>query len=253
MDDDFFELGGHSLLATQVISRVRDAFGVEVPLRVLFETPTVAGLAGRISAARQQEAGPPAPPILPSAREGELLLSFAQQRLWFLDQLEPGNPFYTTAQALRLLGEPDMPALEKAFAAVVDRHEALRTRFESVEGRPVQIVDRDHRFRLAVTDLRSLPESQRHAEAQRQVAEELGRPFDLSAAPLLRASCRATRGSRVDPRHHDASHRQRRMVHGDSGPGADRALRAILSRKAGRARAGFQSSTRTSRAGSGSG
>jgi len=187
VEDDFFALGGHSLLATQVISRIRDAFDVELPLRSLFEAPSVAGLARKISSARRQEAGSPARLLLPAPRDREFL-SFAQQRLWFLDQLEPGNPFYTTSRVVRLMGDLDVDALQEAFAGVVARHESLRTRFESVDGRPVQIIEENVSFGLSVVDLGGLQQKDREATIARRVAKDLSRPFDLALAPLLRAT-----------------------------------------------------------------
>ncbi|MGH9336726.1 MAG: phosphopantetheine-binding protein, partial [Vicinamibacteria bacterium] len=121
--DDFFDLGGHSLLATQVMSRVRLAFQVEVPLKSLFELPTVAGLSGRIEDLRRRGASIAAPPITKRERPNALPLSFAQQRLWFLDRLRPGNTGYSSFRALRLRGELDEPAMKRAFAEVLRRHE----------------------------------------------------------------------------------------------------------------------------------
>src|SRR6185369_10262993 len=99
LTDNFFDSGGHSLLATQVISRIRDAFHVDVPLRELFESPSVLELAEKVRAAIRAQQELTAPPLLPVVRDGKLPLSFAQQRLWFLDQLEPGNPFYNFSRA----------------------------------------------------------------------------------------------------------------------------------------------------------
>ncbi|MFN2514249.1 MAG: phosphopantetheine-binding protein, partial [Pyrinomonadaceae bacterium] len=115
MYDNFFELGGHSLKATQVISRVRDTLQVELPLRSLFEEPTVAGLAAKIEIARQSTGSLQSPPLLAASRDGHLPLSFAQQRLWFLDQLEPNSPFYNMPQVLRISGALDVPALRRAL------------------------------------------------------------------------------------------------------------------------------------------
>jgi len=185
--DDFFELGGHSLLATRLISRLRQTFQVEVPLQDLFESPTVAGLAERVEAALRAAEGLEAPPIEPVSRDGELPLSFAQQRLWFLDQLAPGNLFYNIPMAVRLTGELDVEALEQSLNEILRRHEVLRTTFRAEGGKPVQIIAPELPLPLLVEDLSHLPETEREAEADRLVQEEARRPFDLSQGPLLRA------------------------------------------------------------------
>jgi hypothetical protein len=182
--DNFFELGGHSLLATQVISRTRAAFQVEVALRCLFEAPTVAGLGEVVEAALLEERGVVAPPLLRAPREAPLPLSFAQQRLLFLDQLEPGHAFYNMPAALRLTGRLDSAALERVLSEIVRRHEVLRTTLTTAEGEWVQVVGAPSALRLDVEDLRGAHEA--GAEALRRAAEEAGRPFDLSAAPPLR-------------------------------------------------------------------
>ncbi|MEW5928486.1 MAG: amino acid adenylation domain-containing protein [Gemmatimonadota bacterium] len=187
--DDFFELGGHSLLATQVVSRVRRALGVELPLRALFEAPTVAGLAGRIGLLRAGGGSAEAPPLVALPRDGgPLPLSFAQQRLWFIDQLEPGSAAYNMPFALRLRGRFDPAVLERAVAEIARRHETLRTVFATADGEPVQVVREAAPVALPVADLRSLPAERRGAEVRRIAAEEAVRPFDLAAGPLLRVS-----------------------------------------------------------------
>src|SRR5262249_49078442 len=118
----FFELGGHSLLATRVMSRLRGAFGVELPLRDLFEAPAVAGLAARIEMARRSGAVSSAPPLIPVPREGPLPLSFAQQRLWFIDQLEPGSSLYNIPVSLRVEGPLDASVLARCLGEIVRRH-----------------------------------------------------------------------------------------------------------------------------------
>ncbi|HVS00085.1 MAG TPA: amino acid adenylation domain-containing protein, partial [Thermoanaerobaculia bacterium] len=182
--DDFFALGGHSLLATQVISRVRKVLGIELPLRALFESPTVSGLARTVRTLRRKQALE-APPIVPVPRDGrDLPLSFSQQRLWFLDQLEPGNPAYNVPLAVRLTGELRVDLLQRAFTEVVRRHEALRTTFNSYDGRPVQVVSPEPGVELPVVDLSQLPE--REARALELARAAARRPFDLRRGPLLR-------------------------------------------------------------------
>ncbi len=182
----FFELGGHSLLAIRVVSRVREALGVELPLRAIFEAPTVAELAARVEALRR--AGLPLPPpVVPVERAGPLPLSFAQERLWFLDRLEPGSAFYNVPAALRLGGALDARALERALGEIVRRHEALRTVFAEADGAPVQRVAPFGGFVLPVADLAMLDEAEREREAGRRAAADAARPFDLAAGPLFRA------------------------------------------------------------------
>jgi amino acid adenylation domain-containing protein len=187
VDDNFFELGGHSLLATQVISRVRAAFDLNLPLRCLFETPTVGGLAQAIEEARraQQDASDRA--IRPVPRTDDLPLSFAQQRLWFLDQLQTGNA-YNVPAAIRLQGRLDADALERALDEIVRRHEALRTTLPSVDGRPRQVIAPTLTVPLSRIDLRLRPAAEREAAARELARDETIRGFDLASGPLLRTT-----------------------------------------------------------------
>jgi amino acid adenylation domain-containing protein len=183
-DEDFFELGGHSLLATQVSSRVRAASGLELPVRMVFEEPTVAGLAAWLERSAPGTAGER---IARVPREEPLVLSFAQQRLWFLDQLEPGNTVYNIPAAVELAGPLDAGAMTAAFGEVVRRHEVLRTTFREVAGDPVQVVGEPAGFSLPRIDLAGLPTATAEREVGRLAAAEARRPFDLEAGPLLRS------------------------------------------------------------------
>jgi amino acid adenylation domain-containing protein/non-ribosomal peptide synthase protein (TIGR01720 family) len=184
--DSFFELGGHSLLATQVVSRVHTALGVTLPLRALFESPTVEQLAHQVDAARGSPRLAP-PPLRPTPRDGPIPLSFAQQRLWFLDQLQPGTATYNLPSALKLEGTVEVEALRGALHALVRRHEALRTTFVVHEGEPTQHVHAELPLELPVVDLSALSEAEREEAARRLAHEEAQRPFDLARGPLMRA------------------------------------------------------------------
>src|SRR6185369_6773847 len=195
----FFDLGGHSLLATQLASRLRAALGIELPLRTLFDHPTVAGQAAAAEAILRGGSGAAGGhravvPAIVRAQEGPEAgapLSFAQQRLWFLDQLEPDSSSYNIPFALRLLGSLDLRALRAALDEIYHRHEPLRARFGRMEGlvdgHPVQRIADPAPVAVPVVDLAALPIARREAEAHRVAAEESLRPFDLAAGPLLRA------------------------------------------------------------------
>ncbi|HXO40624.1 MAG TPA: condensation domain-containing protein, partial [Thermoanaerobaculia bacterium] len=201
--DNFFELGGHSLLVTRVVSRVRAALGIELPVRALFAAPTVASLAavlaGVMAAAATEGGGsvpePPAAPIEPMVDRSGLPLSFAQQRLWLLDRLEPGSAAYNLPIALRVEGALDAVSLQRALGEVVRRHEVLRTTIAAPEdtGEPRLVVAAPHRFSLPRVDLGYLPEAVRAAAAARLTGEEAALPFDLAAGPLFRAILLAIR------------------------------------------------------------
>ncbi|HEX4965506.1 MAG TPA: amino acid adenylation domain-containing protein [Thermoanaerobaculia bacterium] len=188
--DSFFDLGGHSLLATQVVSRVREACAVDLPLRRLFEAPVLEELARAVQTARESGGEAPAP-ILPVERTGGLPLSFAQERLWFLDQLQGGSSAaYNVPLVLRLRGRLDAARLEAALREVIRRHETLRTVFPERGGEPAQEIappESTAAWTLPRVDLSGLPASRGRAEGDRLAAAESCRPFDLARGPLLRA------------------------------------------------------------------
>jgi amino acid adenylation domain-containing protein len=182
--DDFFQLGGHSLLATQVASRIRGAFGVELPLRRLFEASTLAAMTA--AALGAERGGAAAPAFRREPRPGTLPLSFAQERLWFLHLLQPESPAYNIPLALHAEGPLDPRRLAAALSEVVRRHEVLRTVFADREGAPEQIVLPPAEVPLPRIDLSGLPADRRETEARRIAREDAARPFDLQGGPLLR-------------------------------------------------------------------
>ncbi|MBD2448898.1 condensation protein [Nostoc sp. FACHB-152] len=188
--DNFFDLGGHSLLATQVISRLRDTFRIEIPLSYLFESPTIAECAQRIETKIRTGEELEIPPIKPISRSENLPLSFAQQRLWLLDQLHPDSHTYNDPTAVRLTGSLNITALEQSLNAVVNRHEILRTVFVTVAGEPVQKIQPITQITIPIVDLRGDERSpqQKEAEAQYLALKEAQRPFNLAQGPLIRAT-----------------------------------------------------------------
>jgi amino acid adenylation domain-containing protein len=185
---DFFALGGHSLLATQVVARLRRALGVEIPVQALFQAPTVAALAAEVDRALAAGELGTVPPIVPVARDLPLPLSFAQERLWFLDRLAPGNAGYHIPFALAARGELSLPALAAALGEMVRRHEALRTTYEARGERPAQVIAPPGRQDLPLVDLSGLPADRRDGERRRLADEAVARPFDLTRDPMLRAT-----------------------------------------------------------------
>mgnify|MGYP000869562630 CR=1 FL=1 len=185
--DDFFELGGHSLLATQIMSRLRSTFHVELSLRTVFECTSVAALAVAVDRARKEDAAIQAPPLVPVARTGPLPASFAQQRLWFLAQLEPESPFYNLPAGFRLRGKLDVDLLTAGLNQVIARQEALRTVFQETDGQPTQVVLSSLTIDIPVIDLRDIPAGEQPTELIKQTEEEAQRIFDLTRGPLIRA------------------------------------------------------------------
>jgi amino acid adenylation domain-containing protein len=186
ISDNFFELGGHSLLATQVVSQIRDIFGAEIGVRSLFENPTAKGLSQNIGAAIRAGDKVEAPPLGKTSKEGTLPLSFAQQRLWFIDQLEPGNAGYNISGPVWLKGQLNLEALERVINEIIRRHEVLRTRFVVVEDEPAQVVEKWEQLRLKVEDLTSLIRDEKEKEVRKVTREEAETRFDLNRGPLLR-------------------------------------------------------------------
>ena len=184
VEDNFFELGGHSLLATQVVSRMRTAFGLELPLRGLFDNPSVAGLARQVELEQKEGRVQQAPPVTAVSRDMDLPLSFAQQRLWFIHQLDPRNTVYNSPMVIHLCGPLDQLALYNSFSEILRRHEVLRTCFPQHDGEPFQQILESASPPLLIIDLRSCPD--RLQLAQQLLKEEAERPFDLESGPVLR-------------------------------------------------------------------
>ncbi|HYO57344.1 non-ribosomal peptide synthetase/type I polyketide synthase, partial [Archangium sp.] len=185
-DDNFFALGGNSLLAMQAASRLRNAFKVELPMRWLFDAPTVGALAWRLDSARREVDAPQVLPLAPVPRERPLPLSFSQQRLWFQDQLAPGDSSFNVTLAARVKGPLEVASLEWSLRELCRRHESLRTTFALVQGQPVQVISPEPGLQLAVVDLSGLSEQEREAEVQRRADEDAAWPFELTKGPLLR-------------------------------------------------------------------
>ncbi|WP_258169736.1 non-ribosomal peptide synthetase [Nostoc sp. 'Peltigera membranacea cyanobiont' N6] len=186
--DNFFELGGHSLLATQLVSRVRSSLKVELPLRSLFAAPTIAQLALLIQQLQQQDIELSALPISKRVENANLPLSYAQQRLWFLDQLEPNSGSYNIPFGLRLVGSLNFAALEQSLIEIIYRHEALRTNFVTVDGKPTQIIQTPTNWSVAVVNLQHLPVSEQEITVHKLVQQQALLPFDLASDALIRAT-----------------------------------------------------------------
>jgi acyl carrier protein len=186
IDDEFFELGGDSLTAIRLMGRVRHAYGVDLGANCVFEAPTAALLAARVTDGRYAAATPGQPPLL-AAHATRAPLSSAQLRHWLLHMMDPSSSSYNEGDTLRLTGELDIPALERALAEVVSRHEILRTSYPTTDGQPEQHIAPPGEFTLPVADLRTMPVQARERVAGQLIALDQDRPFDLSRPPLLRA------------------------------------------------------------------
>ena len=186
--DNFFDLGGNSLSAMQVVARMEKTFNVRVPLKTFFESPTIASSSKTLSANVKPTEDLDVLPIVSVPRDGNLPPSFAQQRLWFLDQLEPGSAVYNICRAYRLMRQLDATTMEESLNAVVRRHEILRTTFPALDGQPKQVIAPVLRLPLSVVDLRGLPVVEREAQSLHMTNEEARRPFNLAEGPLVRAT-----------------------------------------------------------------
>jgi len=207
--DNFFEMGGNSLMATQLLSRLRQVFGMAIPLETVFDNSTIGQLAKALTAykraATAREQTPPAPviaepvirledaarekiqsPLERHVRPEFLPLSFTQQRLWFINQLEGATPQYNLPEAMRLRGELDLEALDRAISAVVERHEILRTRFVETDGEPEQIIDPPSPIHVPLEDLSAFDQAEQQARVKAAQVRESEHHFDLARGPLLR-------------------------------------------------------------------
>jgi len=188
IDDNFFEMGGHSLLIVQMISRLRDLFKMEIPMEAVFETPTIAGLARRVETVAQSGTALDTPPLTHIEGDGPLALSFAQQRLWFMNQISPGNSAYNLENPVSLSGRLSVAGLEQTLGEIERRHEVLRTAFPMIEGKPAQVSTPPRHVKLPLVDLSALPEPIKQQTAHRLALEEADRPFNLAQSPLSRAA-----------------------------------------------------------------
>ncbi len=187
--DDFFAVGGHSLLATQVISRIRQVLQIDLSQRTLFEFPSIASMAEHIRTTRHNSAQRRIPPIEAVSRSEPLPLSFAQQRLWFLNQLEPDSPNYTIPLSLRLTGPLQLQELQQSLTALIHRHEILHTTIGVIEEQPVQVIRPIETMAFPIIDLTGLPDMREREQIARQLArEEVRKTFNLVRGPLLRAA-----------------------------------------------------------------
>ncbi|HKG78331.1 MAG TPA: amino acid adenylation domain-containing protein, partial [Pyrinomonadaceae bacterium] len=206
--ENLFDVGCHSLLATKIVSRLRAAFQSELSLLHVFKTPTVAGLARAVETNQSSEHYLDAPPLRPFEGDGQAPLSFTQERLWFLSQLDPTSTSYSVPRALRIKGKLDVKALEETFCEIIRRHEILRTTFPTVDGTAVQMIHPPQPVAIAVLDFSGLAEAEQEDQLHRVILEEGARPFDLERGPLLRLKL-----VRCGPEHHVLLLTEQHLIH----------------------------------------
>ncbi len=187
INDDFFDLGGDSLLATQIFSQIGQAMELEFPVVILFQKPTIALLAKWLDSADAVSIGRRALVIDPVQRNGEIPLSFGEQRMWFLAQYDDDTSVYVTPNVFRLEGALDVQALKNSLCKIVDRHEVLRTTYQSRKGAPCRVISHEHAMPLPTEDVSNLPEGERLSKGLQLAEERSRRPIDLSRDLMLRA------------------------------------------------------------------
>jgi len=188
VDDDFFAVGGHSIVAARLASRLREAFAVDLPVRAMFEAPTVAQLGRLIDERRRSRDDEGRPALVAVERGGPMPLSFAQQGFWLLEQFEPERPIYANPEIVRFQGALSVPAFAQTLDAIVGRHESLRTTFRAIDGEPRQIIEAARPVDVPVIDLQALPPARREAAAAALARAEAHVPFDLTRGPMLRVT-----------------------------------------------------------------
>ncbi|MDB9440359.1 amino acid adenylation domain-containing protein, partial [Sphaerospermopsis kisseleviana CS-549] len=191
VNDNFFELGGHSLLATQIVSRIRKIFQVELPLNKLFAAPTVRELAHIITQLQQDKLEQSTPQLVARAKDADLPMSFAQQRLWFLDQFEANSVVYNIPTALHLRGKLQITALEQSLQTIIHRHEALRTNFTSIDGQPIQVIREQKTGNkeqgiVSIVDLQHLGKTEQEIAVEQLTQQQKMTGFELETEALIR-------------------------------------------------------------------
>ena len=185
VNDNFFHLGGHSLIATQILSRIRDIFEIEVSFKKLLENPTIGDLSQTITEQQQDKKTTSFKTIKPIARDGYLPVSFAQERVYFIEQLAPSITAYQFQDSLRIKGFLDVSILEKSISEILRRHEIFRTTFPSVAGKLVQVIHPPEPVTIPIIDLQNISKDKQQEEVQKLTEQAIHKPFDISQLPLI--------------------------------------------------------------------